>query len=62
MRENCGKQFDAHWECLERKNHVCHCPKSQLPDYPFSRHTRLVGYTTIAQNVSPTSANTVTLP
>ena len=23
MRENCLQQFDAHWECLEKKNQVC---------------------------------------
>lgn len=22
MRENCAQQFDAHWQCLERKNQV----------------------------------------
>jgi hypothetical protein len=23
MRENCLQQFDAHWECLEKRNQVC---------------------------------------
>ena len=26
MRENCLQQFDAHWECLEKRNQVCTHP------------------------------------
>lgn len=55
MRENCGKQFDAHWECLERKNHVCHLFRS-----PFSRRTRLVNWLANVQDVSLASTSILT--
>ncbi|KJA29586.1 hypothetical protein HYPSUDRAFT_126185 [Hypholoma sublateritium FD-334 SS-4] len=40
MRENCGKQFDAHWECLERKNHeyyLCRKPERTLNSCMFDK-------------------------
>lgn len=29
MRENCLKEFDAHWQCLENNNQVRHLHTSQ---------------------------------
>ncbi|KAF4619573.1 hypothetical protein D9613_004794 [Agrocybe pediades] len=40
MRENCGKQFDAHWECLEKNNHeyfLCRKPERTLNSCMFDK-------------------------
>ncbi|CAA7259366.1 unnamed protein product [Cyclocybe aegerita] len=40
MRENCAQQFDAHWECLEKRNHeyyLCRKPERTLNACMFEK-------------------------
>ncbi|KAF8165755.1 hypothetical protein B0H34DRAFT_251623 [Crassisporium funariophilum] len=40
MRENCLQQFDAHWECLEKKNqeyYLCRQPERKLNACMFEK-------------------------
>jgi len=40
MRDNCGKQWDAHWECLEKRNQEffqCRQPERKLNDCMFEK-------------------------
>ncbi|KIM35163.1 hypothetical protein M413DRAFT_449872 [Hebeloma cylindrosporum] len=40
MRENCAQQFDAHWQCLERKNqeyYLCRQPERKLNACMFEK-------------------------
>lgn len=50
MRENCLKEFDAHWQCLEKNNQVLFLMIHRLTDYnsrkissPTPRNTISVG-------------------
>ena len=40
MRENCLQQFDAHWECLEKRNQVCISDSSLLLEHTMGRKNR----------------------
>lgn len=43
LRENCGKQFEAHWQCLEKNNQeffACRKPEREFNTCVFEKLVR----------------------